>query len=332
MPVMAGPLLTQGLKTDFVKVYTPTYEGVQAELGEVFWLDATSDKLREVYAYLETAPYPVRWDRGNIIASKAMKAVQWSVVNRDWGRRIPWHVNDRADDQTSSLFDQVRDLGRNWGTLIERCIYQIITGTTDGDLLPALPVASDGISLFSSASRYGVSGGNVLSSQGTSTIQQIITGLMNVYRRNLDFKNTESQPLWNDREAKKFSIFYGTAITLVMNQALTQMNTYWRIAGSSATNDVSTQSTMDNVLKTAALDLRGINSQRITDSQYYCFLRGLPNYKKPIFWQVREPFFEAYATWDNSDRVRDTGEEYLQFKSRGGAGIPVAYAAVNVSS
>ena len=76
-PIMAGALLTQGLRADFAKVYKSEYDGIMQDLGDIFWLDATSDKLKEVYAYLESAPYPIRKDKGEVIEEKAMKSIQF---------------------------------------------------------------------------------------------------------------------------------------------------------------------------------------------------------------------------------------------------------------
>lgn len=129
-PVAAGALLTAGLRTEFANIYESSYSGIIANFGDIFWLDVPSDKRKELYAYLQSAPYPVRWDQGDMIGSANMLSTQFSVVNYDWGRRIGWHVNDRADDQTKTLFLRARELGSHWGTLSERIIV--------GQMLPEI--------------------------------------------------------------------------------------------------------------------------------------------------------------------------------------------------
>lgn len=328
--VMAGALLTPGVRAEFSKVYAPHYQGVKELLGEIMWLGATSDKLTEIYAYLETAPYPRRWDRGTVIGSKNMKSVQFSVTNRDWGHRIYVHENDIADDQTGSIFQQARGLGQNWATLPERVFFQILLGTTDDALLPVVPVAADGSALYINTSRFGSANGNVVAVTGTSNEQQIITDLMSVQQRFIEFQDTEGQPLWNHSELAKWTLVHGSALTLVMARALTMLAIHSYVDGSSTTN-VRTGAGTDNVLKTAGMDIKPLNTQRITDSTYYVFLRNLPDYKKPMFQQVREPFFEAQGNWETSDHTRDTGERYIQFKSREGYGIPVPYGTCKVA-
>jgi hypothetical protein len=329
--IQAGALLTAGLRSEFSKVYYPSFDGIKEQLGDVMWLGVTSNKLTELYAYLESTPFPVRWDRGNVIGSKNMKSVQFSVTNRDFGRRIYFHVNDLADDQTSSLYAQARALGQNWATLAERIFFQILGALTDNDLLPAVPNAADGSALYISTTRFGSSDGNIVSQTGSSTAQQIITDLMSAQRRFIEFQDTEGQPLWNAGDVSKGMVmFYGPSIILPVTQAMTSMSVHSTIAGSSTTN-VQTGARIDNVLKTGGIDIKPVVSQRISDSKLYLFLKGLPDYKKPIFQQVREPFFEAQGNWETSDHVRDTGEMYIQFRSREGYGIPVPFATIRVS-
>jgi len=328
--VMAGALLTQGLKSEFVKVWSENYETLKPDLGEIVWLGATSDKLTEFYAFLESAPYPVRWDRGTVISSKAMKSVQFSVTNRDWAARIYYHHNDEQDDQTGSLYAQARELGANWGTLAERVFFQFIQAGTDANLLPTVPNSADGVALYSSSTRFGSSGGNQVTESGTTTVQQIITDTMSVFRRYNEFQNTESQPLWNMSQTKNLTVIYAPELALVMNQALTAMAVFGYQAGTSTT-DTSTAAGIDNVLKTAGFSIKPIMSQRITDTSRYFFLRGLPDYKKPIFQQVREGFSEALGNWETSDHTRDTGEKYLQFRSREGYGSALAYATIKLT-
>lgn len=328
--VMAGALLTAGLRSEFINVWEPSYKALTADFGDILWLSATSDKLTEIYAFLESTPYPERWDRGNKIASKSMKSVQFSVTNRDWGFRIYYHSNDVGDDQTKSLMAKVRELGRNWIILEEEIIFQFIQGSTNARLLPAVPNSSDSVALYSSSTRYGSSGGNQVTETGTSTVQQIITDTMSVYRRYSEFQNTESQPLLNTAEAKSLTVVYAPELALVMNQALTQMTVFGYQAGTSTT-DTSTAAAIDNVLYTAGFNIKPIMSQRITDTSRYFFLRNLPEYKRPIFQQIREGQTEALGNWETSDHTRDTGEQYVQFKNRAGWGSCVAYATIKLT-
>ena len=69
-PIAIGALLTQGIRREFALVYTPRYRGVMDRIGGVVWLEVTSDKISELYGFLNAAIYPVRWDPGNEIGAK----------------------------------------------------------------------------------------------------------------------------------------------------------------------------------------------------------------------------------------------------------------------
>jgi hypothetical protein len=329
--VAVGALLTAGLKDTFARAYEPNYEGVKAALGPIMWLGATSDKLKEYYGYIESAPHPVRWDKGSMIESKGMKSVQFTVTNRDWGRRIKIHDNDIQDDQTGFAWTQARNLGSNWAYLPERVFFQMIQNATDADLLPAVPNAGDGTAIYSASTRFGASGGNQVSETGTTTAEQCLTDIMKVYRRYAEFKDTEAVvPLWNASQINKMHIFFAPSVVNVMLQAITQTMVLTKITGSSTT-DVSVAAGTDNVLKTAGLDITYTANVQITDTSRYFFLRDLPDFKKAIFQQVRQPFFEAIGNWETSDYTRGTGFRYVQFKSREGYGSPVPYATIKLT-
>lgn len=332
-PVMAGALLTQGLRADFARIYKSEYEGVMQDLGDIFWMDAVSDKLKEFYAYLESAPYPIRKDKGMVIESKPMKSIQFNVINRTWARKIEWDWEDRQDDQTGSLFDQSRDLGRNWSTLIERIIVgQFIQNSSDNDLLPTVPNSADGSALYISTTRFGSSSGNIVSQTGSTNVQDIITDLYGAVRRLSEFQDTESQPLWSPSALRRgITVIHGSSLTKVMALAAHQGLVHNTIAGSSTT-DVQTGAAVSNTIMGGALGINWnfVPTQRITNSALYCFMRGLPVYKRPVFRQIREPFFETFATWENSDAARDNGQESIQFRSREGYGSGLPYATVKI--
>lgn len=328
-PIAIGALLTQGLRSDFGLAYQPSYAGVVAELGDVLWLDATSDKLQEVYGFLESSIYPVRWDPGNVIGAKSILSQQFTVTNRDFGRRV-YLPRNWDDDQTGTAFQIARELGSRWGSLPERIAYQYMQAGTDNDLLPAVPNSADGSALHISTTRYGSSSGNIVSQTGSSTVQDILTDLYSSVRRYREFQDTESQPYWDVADTRNISVFYGTSLTLVMEQTELQTRIHGRVAGTSTT-DVSGSAAVTNIGQEGSINWRYIGSQRITNSRLYLFLRGIPNYKKAVFRQVRKGVTEAQGNYSTSDHTRDTGEPYLQFDSREGWGSALALSAIRIS-
>ena len=322
-PMAHTGLQEPGLRAEFALVYRPRYESLMKDINEVIG-EVTSDKLQEIYGYWESSIYPVRWDPGAPMPSKSILSRRFSVFNRDWARRV-YLPRNYEDDQTGTTFTVARGLGLNWATLPERLFYQYITNSTDLDLLPAIPNSGDGNALYLTTTRFGDSGGNVVSqSSSWGTVQNVITDCFSVIQRYLDFQNTESQPQWSAADiAKGVKVFHGTDVTLVAQQAAKQMLTHSVVS--------STGAAVSNILISAGVPFEFVNSQRITNTNGYFFLKDLPIELRPLFRQVREGMTEQQGNWETSDHTRDTGEPYLQFKSREGWGSAVPLATIRVS-
>lgn len=321
-----GGLLEPGLRSEFTQVYVPIYEGVRAQIGEVIWLDATSDKLQEVYGFMNAPLYMVRWSADTVIPSKAVESQRFVVINRDFGRRavLPRNVED---DQTGTAWQVARQLAVTAAILPEQIFYQYIQATTDNTLLPTIPNSADGSALYITSTRYGVSGGNGVGITGVTTVQQVITDIFAVHRRFIDFQNTESQPYFDAVMTKSMTVFHGSVTSLVMAQAEFQTRTPWEVT----TGANGTGQTPTNVVREAGFNIRYVNSQRITTNNHYWFLRGLPNYQRPIFRQVRKGYTEYPGTMVNSDYSRDTGHQYVQADLREGWGSALAIGTVRVA-
>ena len=327
-PVYAAATLTAGLRADFWETYRITYGDVETRLSDVVNLGVSSDKLTEIYGYFESAPYPRHWPRGQGVPSKAFKSVQFNVTNLDWGRRVPWHVNDRMDDQTQSLFQMARMAGEHWATLPERVFFQILTGTADAELLPAIPLAPDGANLYSATDgggnpRFGVAGGNTFAGTGVATGAAVRTDFFDAIERFRLFQDTEGQPLWDDSIVDQgYVCFFNVANWRVFAEAFQQERTAELVAAGAGAG-------VTNIILASGVKVEMRPTQRIVGNNWIVFLKG--SKLKSVFQQVRQPLFESNATWDNSDMVRDTGEEYIQWKSREGYGVLLPYQTIQIT-
>lgn len=318
-----GALLEPGLRNEFSQVYMPIYEGVRAQIGDVIWLDATSDKLEEIYGFMEAPLYMVRWPADSIIPSKAVSSQRFAVINRDFGRRavLPRNVDD---DQTGTALQVAQALAKTQAILPEQIFYQYIQGSTDNNLLPNIPNSADGTALYSASTRYGSASGNIVSQTSSwGTVQDVITDIFGCQRRFIEFQNTESQPFFDATMTKSMSVFYGSSVTLVAAQAEFQTRNHSVVS--------STGAATTNILREAGFDIRWINSQRITNTRAYVFLRNLPNYMRPIIRQVRKGYTEYPGNFVNSDFSRDTGQSYVQGDCREGWGSALAIGTIRVS-
>lgn len=327
--VIAANVLTAGLRSDFWDTYEKTYAGLKDRLSQVMDLSVPSDKLTEIYGYFNSAPYPRRWVRGDSPSNKAFKSVQFSVTNKDYGLRVSWHENDRQDDQTKSLRERAAQAGEHFATLDERVFFQILTASTDTDLLEAIPNAPDGVGLYSatdgdSADRFGVSGGNIESGGGVASSHAVRTDFFESMQRMASFKDTESQPLWDSSILDQGAIvMFNVNNWQVFAEAFLQGRTVGSVA--SATSAAPT-----NIIMDAGMKVQLVPTQRIADNDWFVFLKG--SRRKPIFKQVRMPMRETIATMENSDSVRDTKVEYMQWDERSGYGVMLPYGTVKVNN
>lgn len=330
VPVQIGALLEPGLRNEAAFIYRPRYEGVKAQIGECIWMEATSDKLQEVYGFLEAPPYLTWWPDTSIIPSADFGSQRFTIINRDYGRRVnlPRNVED---DQTGTAMTFARMIAQTYALLPHEIFFQIIqeqafNGTTRP--LPVLPKWADGGDMFESSTRYGSSSGNIVTPTSTSTVQGIITDIFSSVRRFQEFQNTQSREFFNAAETKNFTIFHSTAQTLVFNQAEFQTRTPWeQTSGSNSTGQTPT-----NVLQESRLRIRYIPSQRITTATYYLLLNGIENALRPLWRQVRKGYTEWQGNFVTSDFARDTGMTYVQADCREGYGAALAVAAIKVSA
>lgn len=322
MPDSPISALKEYLEPAFALAYQPRYQNLVADIREVVWLDATSDRLFNVYGIINSAPHATRWDPGRNIPETGVSGLNYTVTNRDFGRRVVLPRN-HEDEQTGQLVNVARMLGEKWGLIPERIFYQYVTAATDADLLPAVPNSADGNALYITTTRYGSASGNVVTQTGSTTTQDVITDLFSAYRRYSEFQDTESQPYYGASEIQNISVFYGSPLAQVINSVASQTLTHSVVSATGAA--------VTNIVMSGPINWKFVMSQRITNSRLYLFLRNLPNEQRPLFRQVRRGMTEAQGNWETSDHTRTTGEPYFQFVSREGWGSVNARPTIRVS-
>ena len=323
----------RAIRTDFVGTYKKTYDGLEKMLGAVMSFGKPSDKLTEYYGYFESAPYAARWDYGEDIPEKSFKSVAFNTTNYRYARRITWLEDMREDEQLRDLPSQAATCGEHFAILPEIARYEILSGTAS--VLPAIPNAPDGVAIASATdggggARFGISGGNIISGGGVTSAQLIITDIFAAVVRILNFQDTESQPLWNTNILSKgLTIEYGVANEEVFGRALRQLRQV-ETAGTAGTDLAAAAVT--NFVKDYGLSINAVPTQRISDNDWWVSINNPP--VPTTFEQVRRPLRErtAYGADNNSDHVRTTGEEYVQWDSRLGFGVGPAYSIVKVNN
>jgi Mu-like prophage major head subunit gpT len=318
--VAAGGAFIAGLRAEALGTYRRSYQARRERLSKVMQLDIPSTLRTENYFYYQAAPYMVRWLRGETMQAKAFTGVRYSITNLRWARAIAWMNEDRADDQTGTLVDQARDLGRSAAGLDERVFFQILEAGTNTDLLPSIPNAPDGSALFLGSTRFGVSAGNIVTKSGTG-IANVNTDFFTVLGTMRQFQDTEGQPLIDDTDIDG-------AVTVIAHSGAEEV--FQKAFKQTMQVASSGNAGVSNVLKDLARNVTLWLTGRLTGatSTWYQVLEGTP--VRPVFSQMREPLQEYFADMSNSDRAKDTGEESIRFYTRKGYGIHLPYSAAKV--
>lgn len=328
--VIASGVLANGLRTEFADTYS-AIQNRQADsrLSMVMDLNVSATNRQHEFAYFEAAPHMEFWQRGDAIPTDAMDSVQFSVPVYTWARRIPWHKEDRKDDQTQSLFDVARMAGQSAALLPERFFFDLITGSTN--TLPAVPLAPDGASMFAAtaggADRFGVSGGNLISPGGGVTSAAGILGdYYTALEQFLQFQDGKGQPLLSSELVDAGVIICHAAADLeAFEEAFLQKR-----QGTVLGTDAGT--TPSNLVQDASRNVTLWASSRLTSGDFYVFLKNAP--KKPTFLLDREGVqeFTSLEGDNNSDHTRSTGQEYIQWERRAGAGIALPFGAIKINN
>lgn len=320
----------RGLRDAFSNAYDSVAAEIAEELAPMANLDLPSDTDQEFYAYYKSAPHPAYWPEGENVRKAGFDAVQFSVLNKDWGIEVEWRKNDEADDQIGKLRPRVAEAGTNFALLQHRVFFQLLTGTSDASLLPnAAPTAPDGAVLFATtaggAARFGVTNGNLLTGTGIATAAAIRNDVFNALEQFGLFKDSQSQQLWPRRVLDQgIIVLYNAANEQIFVEAFLQNPT--AAAATSATSNAG----VENIFAASGkrIELRG--TQYITDNDIFVFLRGVPF--KPIFSQLRQPMQEEPFDESNSVEHARSLQRSMIFHKREGWGLFLPYGAIKINN
>lgn len=322
--VVGGDSLARGLRTEFINTWRSRFRGIEAAIGPIMELGVNSDKIEEIYGYYETAPYPRRRPWGEEVHTESFRARNFTVENVSWDSSVEWFKHQRLFDQLKDLERAARQAGKNFATLSERILFQIMLDTTDTDRLGVIPNAPDGVALYSaldgdSVDRFGVSGGNIISAGGVGSSDAVRIDFFKAITRMGQFQDTKGQPVHDQGILdQSYTIFYNIVNTKVVREAFIQGRT---LEGGAA---------LTNIIMDSGMKIRLIGSQRITDNDMPVFLDSMD--PKPIFEQVAQPLDEQIETEANSDRARRTKIEGIFWETIRGYGVNLPLGTVLINN
>lgn len=332
--VIASALLANGLRTEFADTYQAIRNRqADSRLATVMDLSINATNRQHEFGYFEAAPHMEYWAMGDPVPADAMQSVQFKAYVHNWARRVGWSKFDRSDEQTQTLMDMARMAGASAALLPERMFFDLINGTTT--TLPTTVLAPDGAAFFATtaggAARFGATNGNLLTGSGVSTVSQVLADYYAAIEQFLLFQDGKGQPLLSpETVASGVTILHAVADTQLFETAFMQQRQ--GVLGPDNTTDAVTSVSVSNIVQDASRNVSLWGSPRLATGDWYVFLKNAP--KKATFHLQREGLKE-YTALDgdnNSDYVRDTGREYVQWECREGAGIALPFSAIKVNN
>lgn len=319
--ILTGNTLAAGLVSTFQGTYEQTYKGVLQDLGNVMQLDVPATTRTVTYAAHETMPYPERRELADPIAEESTGAIQFSVTNHEYSKRIAWRRRDRTDNQIGDLFGKAASLGGNFASLDSRVLFEFITGTAE--LVPSIPNAPDGVGPYSAtdgdgADRFGFSGGNTFTKAGT-TAANITADFHKAIGVFEQFQNTKGEPFF---ESSSTGVTYTIYAPSDLRENFIGAFKAELIQGSSAAPS--------NTIIASGENIRLVFTSRLAGTADWVIFRDDAPVK-PFFSQLRQPLRSVTATEENSDRARTDGVESVQFATEKGYGINIPFGTIKIT-
>jgi len=327
---MPAPLVGVGVPSDFFRdirsEFLSTYETRRASnamLSKIMRLGVPSTTKTERYGYYESLPSLARQDRGTAVAESAFGGVSYSVTNHVWSRSVGFNQDDASDTKLGDLLTYIRGLSIRAADVAERVAFQILLGTTDPDLLSAIPLAPDGAALFATtaggAARFGVTNGNLLTGSGVATAAAVRSDFWSALGQATLFQDTDGQPLLDPGFASGgVTVVYGAANEEVFREAFLQSVTVDGNAG------------VSNTVLQSGIPLTLWSSPRITDNDWFVSFDGLRT--PALFEQTRQAPRLIAETRENSERARRLREDALIVDMRSGFGVNLPYAMLKINN
>lgn len=323
-------LLERGANAKYRDAYDRHYPVQREWLSKVMELDVPSDKAIEIFPYPLAQPHARRWPDGEAIPEGSTASRSFTVVNRRWGLRLNLSEFQVTFDQINKAMDSAAQGGVSLTLIPERVRFQIMLGTVDKDLLPAVPNAADGAALYSAtdgggSDRFATVGGNIFGGSGTGSVAAFIADFYGAVGQAKQWQDGKGQPLWGDEVFDaQIMVDVGAHNELVAKQAVAQNFVFQTAAGSSAAPS--------NLLKDAGQNIRIRPTQRIAagNDDWFIWFTGVQ--QKAIIQTLASPMRYIFKTPQTSDWCSTYATILLQWDMLAGFGVGEAFSTIKVNN
>jgi hypothetical protein len=187
-----------------------------------------------------------------------------------------------------------------------------------------------------SADRFGASSGNLLSGNGGTGVSDIQQDYYAAIEQFMAFQDGKGQPLLSPETiAAGVVIIYPASSTQIFEQAFMQLRQGITLTSSGVRGTAGGYVQESNIVQDSSRNVDLWGSPRLDATNgidWYVFLKNPP--KKATFVLDREGVqeFSSLEGDNNGDHTRDTGEEYIQWERRAGAGWALPHAAIKINN
>ncbi|MCB0385216.1 MAG: hypothetical protein KDD43_07470 [Bdellovibrionales bacterium] len=309
----SGALSAAAVRGSFLRSLLRLKEEKMPYIDLLFANGKKSEGAEELHAQIADNVIWRRWPKGKPRRMDAGQEFYYTIVNHEYEAGIKNHKNDRFDDRTGTFQQSLSSAARNYYSLFNDIGHQLLTGTSNSDLLPSIPNSYYGISLIS-ASHSFVSGGNTFSGTGV-TATTVETDIFTMIKRFRDMKQEgKTYKYWtpDDVKIEKIVFIIPTALEKVF-ESLQKGNLVAQ--DNAALDSIAGRS---NILKNR---INYYVEPRLTDANdWYGVLNADPNVK-PFVKVPRSDIEVTNETWPNDSYSKQTGFEYYGASARWGFSV-----------
>lgn len=219
---------------DAMEMANPMYSDVIDMIVDKVPMDSRLER----YTYWKHEGNPSRWDEGRAIPTVGMSQEEYLLYVHQWGAKMIWSLWDARDSKSASILGEAKKLANKHLTLRPRIVAQILEGSVNPYLKDVVETAVDGDTLYSSSTRHGVTGGNIVSTSAISSMELAYTAVHGAFRKFQQFLSPDDiNPLLSPEEYSEIIVLYHPSKFDYWNQLVTRKFMTQAVGDAGATVD-----------------------------------------------------------------------------------------------
>lgn len=318
--------LLAGIQSALMETWRQEYP-VYKKMQEAFLHYLPYTNIRKApYAFKERIPFPKPWPYRKGRTYQGLKDRKIEIGLIPYELSIGWDERDASDDQLGDLKTHVSQATKRFLQLPDVLVGEYMIGTSvynyDG-----LALCYDGADLYATTdgdgvARFGVTGGNIITGSGTSTTAAVMADIIDVRERFLKMQEpVTGQPLHDPDNIvyKRMRFVIPPALDGVFMRIKKQATIY---------TDPSINTAESNLL---VGEIEYSVNQRLTDvNDWFVVIEHA--YWKPFAYRAPNNLRQIFANMQNSDKSRETAEEFVFCDLRLGLGPWCPFTTIKVSN